>query len=211
MALETESVRETQRTTVVNRSTAGGSFFEGLFGLGVVVLAIIALAGAAPVILLSICTIGLGAALFFEAGTISARYNTVMAESQQKDSLATAVVVVSFAAAVAGIALGILALCGVLPWYLNPIASLAFGGALIMDSIANNRLNVYEARMGMPAGISPGTQVIIGVAAIALGIFALSGHYPITLTLISVLAVGSVIFLNGSLVGTRMMSLIRSH
>ena len=93
---------------------------------------------------------------------------------------------------------------------------LVFGGALLMASIATARLNDLRMRT---AAIQPehahelsreavyaasGSDVLIGAAAVVLGILALSGFSSLTLTLVGLLCIGASIMLSGLSVAGRM-------
>ena len=65
-----------------NKEALGGSIAEGLSGIAAVALAIIGLAHVFPLLMASIATIALGAALAFEGGAISARYAALIEESR---------------------------------------------------------------------------------------------------------------------------------
>lgn len=104
-------------------------------------------------------------------------------------------------AGAAGIVLGILALLGVSSVQLVAIAVIAFGAALLISSNASMRLRVL---VGAPPNIDPaverlvrdtaadtaGLQTMTGLAAIVLGILALSGFAPITPVLVALLGLG---------------------
>jgi hypothetical protein len=106
-----------------------------------------------------------------------------------------------FLAGMAGIVLGILALLGVASIELVAIAVIGFGAALLISSSASMHLHVAA---GMPANPNPlreqliresardkaGLQTMAGLAAIVLGILALSGFTPVTLMLVALLGLG---------------------
>lgn len=216
----------TQPAASSEKVAAGTSFIEGLTGLAAIALAVIALAGVFPRILLSIATIALGAALLFEAGSVAARFSALMAESV---NVATGSYQVSrwggmttgFLSGVAGIALGILSLLAIYPMVLVPIAVIAFGVAMIMDSGVNARLSALETEVAGFTGISKevvresaatstGIQVIAGLSAVTLGILSLVGINPMALSLVGILTVGAALLMSGTIVGTKMVSMFRS-
>ena len=51
-------------------------------------------------------------------------------------------------------------------------------------------------------------QALGGLAAIVLGIIGLAGGYPLTLTLVAVLTIGSTMLLSSASVSGRMMTMI---
>lgn len=200
---------------------AGTSFIEGITGIGAVALSIIGLANIFPLVLASIATIALGAALLFEAGAVAARFSALM--SVPGDTATTTSrwggMTSTFLAGAAGIALGILSLLGISPMVLIPIAAIVFGSALIMDSGVNARLAQLEASREAPelsddvaresAMASSGIEVLVGLGAITLGVLALVGFNTLTLTLVALLSVGSAVLLSGSIIGGRMISVFK--
>lgn len=190
---------------------AGTSFVEGLAGVGAIALAIIGLAQVYPVVLASVATIVLGSALVFESGAVGARFSSLRETTTLSywGGIAT-----NFVCGVGGIALGIIAVVGVKPMVLVPIAAIAFGFALIVDSTINARLNTLESQVASESfsesTASPyGIETLAGLGAIALGILALVGISPLMLSLISMLAVGAAILLAGTVVGGRMLSIFK--
>lgn len=205
------------------RVAVGTSFIEGLTGLGAIALAIIGLAGVFPRILLGVATIALGAALLFEAGSVAARFSALMALSSAGSNQGSRYggITAGFLAGAAGIALGILALLGIVPLVLVPIAVIAFGVSMIMDSGVNVRLSTLENEASGSEGLSrevaresaaasTGIQVLAGLGAITLGIIALTGINPLVLSLIGMLITGAALLLSGSVVGGKMVGFLKS-
>ena len=56
------------------------------------------------------------------------------------------------------------------------------------------------------ASVAGGWEALIGVAAVVLGILALTGRSPLMLTLIAMLSVGAALLVTGSLVASRLFS-----
>ncbi len=204
---------------------AGTSFIEGITGLAAVALAIIALAGIFPYSLVAIATIVTGAAMVFEAGTISARFSYLMKETRapvEEDYSWSrwGGITSSFIAGAAGIVLGILALLRIYPMILVPVAVIGFGAGMVMDSGVRTRLSALECECFGLAGwrhdlaeesaaASSGIQVFIGLAAITMGILALVGIAPLILSLVGLLSVGSGVLIVGTVAGTKMMGVVR--
>jgi len=89
---------------------------------------------------------------------------------------------------IAVVALSILALAGVMPMWLAPIAGIAFGAALLIEGAAmavrHSELMAQvaateEARFELSEGMS--VEAAVGIACIALGILALVGVAPAVL------------------------------
>jgi hypothetical protein len=199
------------------RSAFSSSLAEGIAGLGAVALAIIGLAHIFPEILVSVATVAIGVALAFEGGAISARYSAMISEPGEKSDVTTqwGGVTALFVGGAAGIALGILSLVGVAPMVLIPVAALVFGSALVLDSGANERLSLMEARHKEGFKVSEhviretthaasGIQVLVGLGSIALGILALIGLVPMVLSLVAMLSIGAANLLTGSMIGARL-------
>jgi len=194
----------------------GGSAAEALVGAGAAILAIIGLANVFPGYMASIATIAVGAALFFQGGALVARYADLAHEAGAAEIGGG--VSAEVLGGLAGMALGILALLGVLPAVLTPIAIIVFGGALLLDSAATVRLNALSSsHMSTRAReltrgaieLASGTETLIGIGAVTLGILALVGMAPRTLVLCALLAVGATVLFTGSAVSGRMLSIFR--
>lgn len=218
-------------TYMENRSSetaAFGGMIDAAGGIATVALAIIGLAGVAPDVLMAVATIVFGAALIVQAGALVSELSGIssspaaIAASAASDSLSGGGVGVMFMVGVAGIVLGILALLGVTPIVLCAAALIAFGGALLLGSSSVRSVHQLQAavrRAGavtattqtnellaseMAAG-SAGAQLLCGIAALVLGIVALSGVYSMALVLVGLLVVGaSNILAGGALSGVMM-------
>lgn len=201
---------------------AGGSVAEALCGVAAVVLAIIALAGNTPGFLASIATIVLGVALIAQGGAIAARYRQLLHETapyelDTRTELGGGMGAEIFGG-VAGVVLGILALIGLYPSVLLPIAVIVFGGSLLLGSgatvdLSSMGLSVQHERFAHVARqatmAASGMQALVGISAVVLGILALVGLDPVVLTLVALLVVGGAVLLSGTAVSSRMATLIR--
>ncbi|MGE5184154.1 MAG: hypothetical protein ACM31C_18925 [Acidobacteriota bacterium] len=205
--------------TTPDKTTAavftGGASLEVIGGAAAVVLAIIGLAGAYPVWMLSIATICAGGALLAEGGSIAARWNDVMRQLGG-DTSERAEVVGGIGTEViggaAGIVLGILALVGVMPFVLLSVAAIVFGGSLLLGGAAQPELDALvperDARLRRitrgAIQASGGVMVMVGIAAAVLGILALLSVGPIvTLSLIALLCVGGALLVGGGALTAR--------
>jgi hypothetical protein len=211
--------REETRTTA--KVLAGGSLTEALAGLAAAALAIIALAGVLPGYLAAIATIAVGVALLAQGGAVATRWSRIVAETpgyewDPKTELGSGMTGEILGGA-AGIVLGILALIGVAPQILIPVALLVFGGAMLvgtgtavdlgtMRTPVDPRVDRSTREIAVAAS---GTQMLIGIAAIVLGILALIGIDPLTLSLVGLLAAGASILFSGSAVSARVLTLLR--
>lgn len=214
-------------TYVENRSTetsAFGGMLDAAGGIATVALAIIGLAGLVPEVLMGIATIVFGVTLIVQAGALLSEYSgitfpsTAVATSAATDSLAGGGVGVMFMVGGAGIVLGILALLGITPMVLCASALIAFGGAMLLGSSSVRHVHQLQAAMRRAGGVttqgvneilasemaagSAGAQLLSGLAAIVLGIIALSGVYSLALVLVGLLVIGaSNILAGGALSG----------
>src|SRR5579884_2695589 len=204
-------LRERDEKTI--ETVGAGSLVEAFGGAAAVVLAIIALAGGAPTLLMTITTIVLGAALLVEGAAVLGRYERLLRDVEApggsrvaRAELGSGMTAESVAG-VAGVVLGILSLLGLAPTVLSPIALIVFGGGLVLGSAAVSRMNTVEYYgageatrrvMRELVNASASGQVLLGIGAVVLGILALLQLDPMTLTLVGFLAVGGAVLLSGS-------------
>ncbi len=215
-----EHLQEERRTL---ESLLGGTIGGGIIAIAGVVLAIIGLAGVYPRWLLSAATIAVGISFLIEGAAIAARLSDLLHESTggrvQMSELGGGVTGETLTGIV-GIVLGILGALNVYPAVLLPVAAIIFGAGLIVGAGANIRINelvvVHREDLPMARNVirqavlaTTGLQVLVGLAAVALGIIALAGDYPITLSLVAVLAVGAAFLLSNTAVAGRMMTVLR--
>lgn len=202
------------RTRTAIESGATG---EAIAGAGAVVLAILGLIGLLPRTLDSIATIAAGAGLLLAGGAIAGRFSRLKAsiEAARPQQEVTGSLGMEGLAGVAGIVLGILSLLGIGTLSLLSVSAIVLGAGLIMAGGARSRLESLSHRHGLTAEsramedvvyVSSGSDVLIGIGTIVLGILALSGIAPLTLTLISMLAIGAAILLGGSTIAARAFS-----
>jgi hypothetical protein len=203
------------------RVVAGGSITEAICGAAAVVLAIIGLVGTMPGYMASIATIAFGVALLAQGGAVAARYSRLLRETTPAEWEARAEISggmgAEFLAGGAGVVLGVLGLLGIGTATLIPIAIIVFGGALLLGSGATVDLSsiaeptpqerfAHVARQAMVA--ASGAQVLLGIAAIVLGIIALAGIDPVVVTLVALLVLGASVLFSGSAISSRMASVM---
>jgi hypothetical protein len=195
---------------------AGGSLAEALGGVATVILAILALVGVVPKELAAIATIVLGGAFFCEGGTLAAGYRRVLSRTQGATEIGSGMSV-EFLAGLTGIVLGILALFLNFTPALLGAAVIVFGAATLLSSRTISRLAGATAgtmREGQTiqgswqefaadaVSASAGSQVLIGVAAIVLGIISLAGQSSTVLIEVALLTLGFGVMMVGSLYGS---------
>ena len=211
--------RDAKQTAKV---VAGGSITEALAGLAAAALAILGLTGVLPGYFAAIAVIAVGVALLAQGGAVAARWSRIMAETPDYDLDArgdlSSGITGEILGGATGVILGILALVGVAPPILIPVALLAFGGAMLVGTGATVDLGAMRDPSGttrLDRGTreltvaASGTQMLIGIAAIVLGILALIGIDPLTLSLVGLLATGASILFSGSAVSSRMLNVLR--
>jgi hypothetical protein len=201
----------------------GGALAETITGAGVVVISIIGLAGFMPTTMMSLAAIGLGMSFLFEGGAVVTRLSNLLSEvTEGRFDIAElgGGLTVEFIAGFGGITLGILSLIGVAPTILIPIAAIAFGGALVIGSgvkarvnhlmITNHTEDSLARKIAREAVLAvSGVEILIGMGAVALGILGIIGIFPMVLSLVANLSVGSMVLLVGTALGGRMLSLFR--
>ncbi len=187
-----------------------GLLTEGAAGIAAIVLAVIGLAGVSTGALASISTIVIGVGLmvqaFNAAADISKSLNAsgIAAATMPRTGLGGEVIT-DIAAGLTGIVLGILGLIGINAAYLIPAALIVFGGSLILTGMiaaqggtarainASSAAEVQIASRG-PAAIS-GLEVLVGFAAVILGILALIFQTSWVLVLVGFIAVGAALLM----------------
>lgn len=197
----------------------GGWTIEALGGAAGAVLAIIGLSHVEPAYLVAVAGIALGAALLFQGSMVTAEYASIL-QRTGGGSLASAgfgggLSAQSMAGA-ASIILSLLALLGLPNVVLMGVVSIVLGAGLILNSGVNARLDGLKIEVADEAetakrvaqeavSATTGADIMVGLAAVVLGILALIGIASMVLNLTAMLAVGTAILFNGSAVGTSLL------
>jgi hypothetical protein len=214
------------------QAAAYGGLVDAVGGIATVVLAIVALTALNGGSLTEIVTIVFGGALLIQAGTILSEFahfsNSGMAMSSGGaapliiERFSRGGVAVMFLAGAIGIVLGILGLVGLVPAILLPVAIIIYGSALVLSSNAVRELQLLQSAAPtramsnagelladeMAAG-SAGVQVLAGLAAIVMGIVALTGMNPLALVVAALLVLGATLVLTGGALSALVMSFMR--
>ncbi|HEX5181191.1 MAG TPA: hypothetical protein VFW04_17805 [Gemmatimonadaceae bacterium] len=192
---------------------------ESITGAIAVVLAILGLIGVLSGVFAAVSTIAVGVALAVAGSALATHYgktlrtNDLVYERHEGERGMR----MEALAAVAGVVLGILALIGVSALTLLPVAAIVLGGALLMVGGSAARVEslmrseVVSGSRGMlehAPYVATGSDLLVGVGAVVLGILGLSGHNPQTLTLIAMLGIGAAVLLNGSTIAARLFGLV---
>ncbi|WP_407179439.1 hypothetical protein [Bradyrhizobium sp. STM 3562] len=203
-----------------------GGFVDAIGGVATIVLAIVALSGINQPTLAAIATIVFGAALLIQGGTMLTEYTKLMfpagAVQPAQEGMGGGGLPILFLVGASGIVLGVLALLGIAAGTLVSCAVIAFGVALLVSSnsvwhlyrtrqasqqmISNRMLSGGEILAGEMASGSAAVQCVSGVAAIVLGILAVSGVYEAVLSLVALLVMGATVLLTGSTLSGAAMS-----
>ncbi|MGD9545466.1 MAG: hypothetical protein AB7F41_13255 [Methylocystis sp.] len=207
------------------RATRGG-LVDDVGGVGAVILAIVGLLGLDPPILAVVATILLGVTLLIQGKAMLAEHGQFSALLGAKSPInafdgASRWAVILLGAG--GMILGLLALLDFESALLTPAASIMFGAALIASSVSAWRLSV--ARRAIAGGKESlrdilskqilfdavSIQVAGGLAAIVLGVLALSGaKNDLTFNLVALLVLGSALVLKGGALNAILLGFMRS-
>ncbi len=197
---ETEA-RESRSKGIV-RQLEAGSIFQSIGGAGALTLGILGVVGLAAATLDSIASIAAGGALLIGGTALAARYSRLFPDTKSPKTKRSMVRGLTYQAlvGVGAIALGILALLGLASITLIGASVIALGTALLVASRGSARLDTLLIRNEMESGESvshstvsvvSATKVVAGLGAVALGVLALAGLSPLTLTLIAMIAIGT--------------------
>jgi hypothetical protein len=215
--------------TLSRESSAYGGFVDAVGGVATVVLAVVGLAGVAPDTMIGIATIVFGAALLVQAGTMLSEYARIIfppgATISSLEQFGGGGLSAVFLVGAGGIVLGVLALLGIRAGELTAIAIIAFGTALVLSSNSVWHLHMLkrtalatgsqsassgsEILAGEMAYGSAGMQALAGLAAVVLGILAVTGNNTAVLTLAALLTLGGTLVLTGSTLSATVLSLMQ--
>ena len=200
-----------RQARVTTAAFAGGSTIEAMGGLAAVVCSIIGFSFL-PFYMASVATIAVGVALFAQGTAVMARWRDALQRLQgehfDRQELVGGLSTEVFGGFV-GIVLGVLALADVKPLVMLPVASIVFGGALMLGGAAQPDLvylaperNPKVARVTYNAILtSGGVMILVGIGAAVLGILGVLSIGPVlTTTLAALIAIGtSLAFAGGAL------------
>src|SRR6185437_2940917 len=204
-------------TTFQEAATYGG-VADAIGGIATVILAIVALSGVSQSMLGGIATIVFGAALLIQGGTMLTEYTKLTAPPGMAGTVEEFTggggLSALFLVGAAGIVLGVLALIGISSQTLTAVAVIGFGGALLLSS--NSVRHLYRAKQAcyragasraawgaefLASEMASGSavlQCLSGLAAIVLGILAVTGTNPGVLSLAVFKVTAATVLLTGS-------------
>jgi hypothetical protein len=197
------------RTDVAAQGSSFGGFADAIGGIATVVLAIIALAGVNPAILVPAAVIVFGVALLIQGGTMLSEHARVVFPAGGAGSIEQfrgGDLSVLFLVGIAGIVLGILAMLGIAAATLTSVSVIAFGAGLILSANSVRELHIarpaagrtgHEMIAGEMASGSAGVQLLAGMTAAVLGILAVCGVNPDVLLLSALIVLGGSVVLSG--------------
>ncbi|CAN2533187.1 hypothetical+protein [Methylocapsa aurea] len=227
-----------REATAQENAAVYGGLVDAVGGIATIVLAVCGLAGVNPPLMAGIATIVFGVALLIQGGAMLSEYAQIIfpagAKTANFEHFGGGSLSAVFLVGAAGIVLGVLSLLGINSGVLTPIATIAFGTALVLSSNAVWHLytlrhaqakseatqstqsqNVAQNIGGeflaseMASG-SAGIQALAGLAAIVLGVLAVAGNSnDLVLNLVALLALGATVVLTGSTLSATVLSFMR--
>ena len=198
------------------RSMATSAAIEALTGVCAIVLSILALSNVFPMMLTSVAAIAVGFAFLIQGVAISSHYYDVLNAVTFTGAVST-----EFIGGIGVLTLGILSLINITPMVLLPVAALVLGGIMELSSgetahLSSLRVSENEEVRRISSRAmkgATGAQLLVGFAAITLGIIALTGGVGNTLLLstIAILSVGVVEFSKSSALSAKLVSILRNE
>ncbi len=202
----------------------GSSGVEALGGLAAIVLAVLGLVGVAPSYMLTIAAIVIGGTLLINGLAVATEYSR-LAGGETRAAIAEigGGVTMEVLCGITAVVLGVLSLLGIAPAVLMPIAAIVIGAGLALSASLPARiadLRFDAATTGLEAarpqgalgngrfgsgGLGSGTQLMIGLGTIVLGILALVGVVPAILTLVAFLTSAVALLMTGFASGAAMV------
>jgi hypothetical protein len=194
-----------ERRGLANDVEPVGLLTEGAAGIAAIVLAIIALGGVSVEGLTSIAAIVIGVGLMVQAFNSAAEHSKVKMTTANATMSGQAVefggdVMVDCMCGLTGIVLGILALVGTNAAHLLPPALIVFGSAMLVGGAVSARpRTVAVSGPGAEASTithqgsaeASGMEILLGLAAIVLGILSLLTTGTWILVLVGFIAIGA--------------------
>lgn len=212
---------ELEKEEKARRLGSRSAIVEALAGALAVVLSILGLVGVLPNLMAQVSAIVLGGAILLEGSALSAHHAAARhaLEGGREVGVGSGVSA-EFIAGASGVVLGILALTGVQPQVLIPVAAivlgsgLLFGGGLVAGTLevsGRPSESRREHRVGRAAAGLGSAEALVGAGAVVLGILALVGVGVgyLTLSLVAFLALGAGVLLGGTALAGRLGVLAR--
>lgn len=197
----------TAQERATQATIASGSSFELFCGVVAALMAVIGVAGYFPVYMAATAAIAIGFALIAQGGTLAAR-SAQVASNERVEAIGIGTEVIG---GFAGIALGGLALLGVVPSVLLPVAMIVVGAALLFGGPAEPHLADAAPRTRQPFRVTrdalrtaSSVMVTAGLAGIVLGVLGLTlDGYTLVLANVAALCVAGALVVAGGAVTAR--------
>lgn len=207
--------RTTERRTQNVFAGRGISIAEAALAAVVVVLAILGLAGVLSSWMTQIGVIVVGLALMLHGAALSAHYIAASRTLEGREASAGSGVSAEFVAGLGAVVLGVLALAGVSPEVMVPVAvvllggGLLFGGGLVAGAQEVESGRYWASRRAHRTGqaaLGAGTaESLVGAGALVLGILSLVGVQGAeVLPLVALLGLGVGLLLSGTSLAGRL-------
>src|SRR5690554_3914393 len=126
----------------VAKTESSGFMTDTLLSAGVVTLAILGLVGILPFYMVTIATIAMGVVLLVQNSVLGASFSQVARDRAEKAGVGAGITSETIGG-VGGVVLGILALLGIFPAILIPIAIIAFGASLVLSAGIPSQMNTW--------------------------------------------------------------------
>ncbi len=180
--------RPTQEASL--KAIEGDVILESIGAVATIALAIVGLAGVLSTTMAAIATIVLGAAIWIEGRAFAANHSeAAFSEGSVARTLALSEgLAAEFLGGLTGIVLGILALLGVAPHTLLPVATLVLGATFLLSGVA---------------AVGSSSQSLMGLSAVVLGLLAVVGYNPMMLILAALACLGASALLHGAATSAR--------
>ena len=187
----------------------GGSGVQALSGLAAIVLSVLGLVGIARLYMVAIAAIIIGVSLLVHGMAAAAADSAGLGGEAAGSAEIGGGVSVAVLCGITTIILGILSILNIAPEVLMPISAIVIGAGLSLSAGLQSRTarTAAAATLGigdtlrMALGAGAGSQVLIGIAVVVLGVLAVVGVAPAVLTLVAFLATAVSLLLSGFTVG----------
>ncbi len=194
------------------RTLLGGSAADTVAGLAGMVLSILGLVGVVPPVMAALAVLALSAGFLAQGAASQMRHRAIVRETPETHMGPGGFgsgVLAETGGGLSALALGILALIGFQPHALVSISVIAFGGTMILGSTMLYRINEYlitraetskEDRVtsDQAARGTSDLHLLVGIGAVVLGIFALTGAPTLSFALVAMIGVGGANLISGS-------------
>lgn len=174
-----------------NVGLSGLSKINVVAALSALVLAIAGLAGLLPTVMASMAAIMLGAAFLTGGNAFTSRTSELFPGEEAFGEDSAGELALDAMAGLGGTVLGLLGLLGISPPTLLPVASILFGGVMLLCSafLARRSQLPVTGEVSNSTFAASGITLLSGAGTIVLGILSLSGHSPIALSLTAFLTI----------------------